>query len=72
VQNTPAHAADLLRILLIEQQGGIWVDSTTIFLNGLDELENIMSRKIAPLVANRFSSKPEVLLFYYSLGQNRI
>ncbi len=72
IQNNPAHAADLLRILLIEQQGGIWVDSTTIFLNGLDQLENIMSGKIAPLIANRFSPQPDVLLFYYSLGQNRI
>ena len=41
VQKSLTHAADLMRMLIIEQNGGIWVDSTTIFLNGLTELDNI-------------------------------
>jgi len=58
--------------LLIAEQGGIWVDSTTLFINGLEELENIMSDKYEHIITNRFSPEPDALLFYYSQGQNRI
>ena len=72
IQYGNAHAADLLRILVLEQHGGMWVDSTTIFINGLTELENIMSEKYRNLITNRFSHEPDMLLFHFSMGQNRI
>ncbi len=53
-----ASEADLMRLLIIEQQGGIWVDSTILFINGLDELENIMSDKYVNIIANRFGPEP--------------
>lgn len=30
--------ADLTRMILLNQHGGMWVDSTTIFVHGLTEL----------------------------------
>jgi mannosyltransferase OCH1-like enzyme len=72
IQYGNTHGADLLRILVLEQHGGMWVDSTTIFINGLTELENIMSEKYRNLITNRFSHEPDMLLFHFSMGQNRI
>lgn len=72
VQTSFSHVADLIRVLVTEQKGGIWFDATTILLNGLDEIENIMNEQYRHMIANRFSLTPEVMLFYFSVGQNRI
>ncbi len=72
IQQTFTHAADLLRILIIEQNGGIWFDTTTFLLNGMTELENIMSDEYRHLFVNRFSSQLDVMLFYFASSQNRI
>ena len=31
-----------------------------------------MSKQYIHMITNRFSPEPDVLLFYYSMGQNRI
>jgi hypothetical protein len=59
-------------MLIIEQNGGIWVDTTTILLNGMTELENIMSDEYRHLFVNRFSPRPDVMFFYFVGFQNRI
>lgn len=72
IQKKLAHDADLLRIIVLAQQGGIWLDSTVIFPDGLTELENIMMSKYEHLITNRFTEEPDVLLFYFCSCQNRI
>lgn len=38
VQKSFVSGADLLRVLVIEQNGGIWFDTTTLFPNGLTDI----------------------------------
>ncbi len=41
----PAHQADLVRVLVICEYGGIWLDSDTLVLDSLDSLFNILDEK---------------------------
>lgn len=45
----PAHRADIIRIKLLEEQGGCWVDSDFISLNSLEPLVEFATRKNALL-----------------------
>ena len=67
-----ANIADLIRLLVLEDHGGIWVDFSSVFFEGLQWLEDLMIGKYDYLIANKFALKPEALLFYYGNYQNRI
>jgi hypothetical protein len=62
--------ADLLRLRLIQEHGGIWMDITEVLQGGFDWLLNIKSDKYKNLITNRFSEDPDVLLFYFEGYQN--
>ena len=49
------HYADLLRLFLLTRHGGIWVDVSSLFIKGLDDLVNIMHPKFSKVLLNKFS-----------------
>lgn len=65
-----AAEADLIRFNLIYENGGIWMDITTFFPEGIDWLVNIKSDKYRNIITNRFSQDPDVMLVYFQGYQN--
>jgi hypothetical protein len=52
-----------MRLFLIYENGGMWVDTNTFFLGNFSWIENIAKEK---WVINRASSEPEVITFSLS------
>ena len=65
----PAHQADYVRVCVICDYGGIWLDSDTIVMDSLDDLFNILKENDGFLIKENnsylwngiFGSKPNTL-----------
>jgi hypothetical protein len=53
--------ADIIRLELLKDNGGMWVDSSTFFVDKLDWINNIQNENIP--ILNKISSEPDLLTF---------
>jgi len=53
--------ADIIRLELLKDNGGMWVDSSTFFVDRLDWINNIANEKLPML--NRITDHPDLLTF---------
>ena len=65
----PAQRADLLRLHLLYENGGMWIDANTVFLNDFSWIENLDKQVY---IDNKIGKSPEYLTFsYYPYSKNR-
>ncbi len=62
--------ADLMRLFLIHQNGGMWIDTNSFFLGNFSWIENITKEK---WVENKLTPQPEIITFSLSsvMGGNQ-
>ena len=53
--------ADIIRLQLLKDNGGMWVDSSTFFVDKLDWINNIANEKIP--ILNKIAQEPDLLTF---------
>jgi hypothetical protein len=53
--------ADIIRLELLKDNGGMWVDSSTFFVDKLDWINNIGNSKIP--ILNKIAPEPDLLTF---------
>ena len=62
------HKADLLRLHVIYENGGMWIDASSIFLNDFSWIENLDQQIY---IDNKIGNSPEYLAFsYYPYSKN--
>lgn len=54
--------ADLMRMLLLIENGGVWMDLSTILLDNLDWLNNL--KQSQEIFHQRLSGSPKVFMIY--------
>ncbi len=68
---TNTHLSDLIRILLLSQYGGIWVDSTCYFINAIND--NLTKYSfISPKTGkeNKFFNEGKWSVYFMGMGEN--
>jgi len=65
----PQNRADILRLVLMYENGGMWLDSNSFFINDFSWIENI--QKEASII-NRIGTYPDHLAFtFHPYGGNK-
>ena len=54
--------ADIIRLLLLKENGGMWVDSSTFFIDKLNWIDRITTTDMP--ILNRISKEPELFTVY--------
>ena len=62
----PPHVADLIRLMLLKDYGGLWMDATTYLARDLSWVDNPKKEK---LLHNKIHDYPDVVLGAYSQGE---
>jgi hypothetical protein len=68
---TPAHRADLIRLCILEEHGGVWLDMTSILMEDLSWIEKITQNPDVINLQPPGNLEPTEVIFFYNelLGQ---
>lgn len=62
----PANRADLIRLFILQEHGGVWIDANSILLEDMSWITNLPSN---PYVINKFGSAPQAFVFFLQYNQ---